>query len=56
MNKILKILATKIFVKKIHKIDINYSYGFLEAISSIQTTWNSKDSACKPIYSSSKCS
>jgi hypothetical protein len=41
-------------MNKLHKIDSNYSYECLEAISSIQTTWNSKNSTYRLIFSSTK--
>ena len=51
-----KNLDHKKMLTKLHKIDSNYSYKCLEAISSIQTTWNSKNSTCKLIFSSTKSS
>ena len=55
-HKFLKFLSHKFMSIKLCKIDSNYSYGCLEAISRIHTTWNSKNSTCKLIFCSTKCS
>ena len=55
-NKFLKYLGHKFTSIKLCKIGSNYSCGCLEAISSIHTTRNSKNSTCKPIFCSTKCS